>query len=145
MKYLISYNKLFEGYPPHKFEIDSQREFKELYPDVKDIFLELFDSYIKVHINKYIDDVIFEFQVEVEFIQKSEDKEIAEDSLFRLQDFLSSHNFHLTKIEMVQFESGSRHDFELYDMDELSNLKDTAGEINILIYFSKYNYNRFIF
>ena len=34
----------------------------------------------------------------------------------------------------------SRHDFELYDMDELSNLKDTAGEINILIYFSKNSY-----
>ena len=138
MKYLKAY-KLFEGYPPHKFEIDSEREFKELYPDVKDIFLELIDSGIKVHINKYIDDVIFEFQVEVEFIQKSEDKQIAEDSLFRLQDFLSSHNFHLAKIEMVQFESGYRHDFEMYDMYELSNLKDTAGEINVLIYFAKHS------
>ena len=139
MKYLISYNKLFEGYPPHKFEIDSQREFKELYPDVKDIFLELIDSGIKVHINKYIDDVIFEFQVEIEFIQKSEDKQICEDSLFRLKEFLSNHNFHLAKIEMVQFESGYRHDFEMYDMSELSDLKNTAGEINILIYFAKHS------
>ena len=135
MKYL----KLFEGYPPNKFEINSEREFKELEPDVSDIFLELTDSGKKVYIGKYIDDVIFEFQVEIDFIQKSEDKQIAEDSLFRLQDFLSSHNFHLAKIEMVQFESGSKHDFELYDMSELSNLKDTAGEINILIYFSKHN------
>ena len=139
MKYLKAYNKLFEGYPPHKFEIDSQREFKELYPDVKDIFLELIDSGIKVHINKYIDDVIFEFQVEVEFIQKSEHKQICEDSLFRLKEFLSNHNFHLAKIEMVQFESGYRHDFEMYDMDELSDLKNTAGEINILIYFAKHS------
>lgn len=99
MKYLKKY-QLFEAYPPNKFEIDSQREFKELYPDVKDIFLELIDSGIKVHINKYIDDVIFEFQVEIEFIQKSEHKEICEDSLFRLEEFLSNHNFHLAKIEM---------------------------------------------
>ncbi len=139
MRYLKAY-KLFEGYPPHKFEIDSQREFKELYPDVKDIFLELIDSGIKVYINKYIDDVIFEFQVEVEFIQKPEHKQICEDSLFRLEEFLSVHNFHLAKIEMTQFESGYRHDFEMYDMSELSDLKNTAGEINILIYFAKHSY-----
>ena len=138
MKYLKKY-QLFEGYPPHKFEIDSQREFKELYPDVKDIFLELIDSGIKVHINKYIDDVIFEFQVEVEFIQKPEHKQICEDSLFRLEEFLSENNFHLAKIEMTQFESGYRHDFEMYDMSELSDLKNTAGEISLLIYFSKHN------
>lgn len=136
MKHLKVY-KLFEGYPPHKFEIDSEREFKQLEPDVKDIFLELIDSGIKVHINKYIDDVIFEFQVEIEFFEKSEQKQICEDSLFRLEEYLSEHNFHLAKIEMVQFESGSKHDFELYDMSELLDLKNTAGEINILIYFSK--------
>ncbi len=138
MKYLKKY-QLFEGYPPHKFEIDSQREFKELEPDVKDIFLELIDSGILVHINKYIDDVIFEFQVEIEFMQKPEHKQICEDSLFRLEEFLSNHNFHLAKIEMVQFESGYRHDFEMYDMSELSDLKNTAGEISLLIYFSKHN------
>lgn len=138
MKYLKAY-QLFEAYPPHKFEIDSEREFKELYPDVKDIFLELIDSGILVHINKYIDDVIFEFQVEVEFIQKSEHKQICEDSLFRLEEFLSNHNFHLAKIEMDQFESGSRHFHTMHEMSELTDLKNTAGEINILIYFAKHS------
>jgi len=137
MKHLKAY-QLFEAYPPHKFEIDSQREFKELYPDVKDIFLELIDSGIKVHINKYIDDVIFEFQVEVEFIQKPEHKQICEDSLFRLEEFLSNHNFHLAKIEMDQFESGSRHFHAMYEMSELADLKNTAGEISILIYIVKH-------
>ena len=138
MKYLKAY-QLFEAYPPHKFEIDSEREFKELYPDVKDIFLELIDSGIKVHINKYIDDVIFEFQVELEFIQKQEQKQICEDSLFRLEEFLSNHNFHLAKIEMDQFESGSRHFHTMYEMSELADLKNTAGEISILIYIVKHS------
>ena len=137
MKYLKAY-KLFEGYPPNKFEIDSEREFKELYPDVKDIFLELIDSGIKVHINKYIDDVIFEFQVEIEFIQKSEHKQICEDSLFRLEEFLSVRNFHLAKIEMDQFESGSRHFHTMYEVSELADLKNTAGEISLLIYIVKH-------
>ena len=139
MKYLKAY-KLFEGYPPNKFEIDSEREFKELYPDSKDIFLELIDSGIKVYINKYIDDVIFEFQVEVEFIERPEDKQICEDSLFRLEEFLSVHNFHLAKIEMDQFESGSRHFHTMYEMSELTDLKNTAGKISLLIYFSKHSY-----
>jgi hypothetical protein len=134
----MTYGKLFEGYPPNKFEINSQREFNELEPDVKDIFLELIDSGIKVHINKYIDDVIFEFQIEIEFIEKSEDKQICEDSLFRLEEYLSEHNFHLAKIEMCQFESGSRHDFELYDMSELGDLENATGEISIIAYFIKH-------
>ena len=148
MRYLISYNKLFEGYPPHKFEIDSEREFKELYPDVKDIFLELIDSGVVVDIDKYIDDIIFEFHIEIgtslfggvsKMLKTGDQKQLCEDCLLRLESFLSDSGIHLAKIEMVQYESGWRHDFEMYDMDELSNLKDTAGEINILIYFSKHN------
>jgi hypothetical protein len=137
MKYLKAY-QLFEGYPPHKFEIDSQREFKQLHPDVKDILLEVIDSGAIVDINKYIDDVIFEFQIEIEKIESVNQKQTCEDSLFRLEEFLSNHNFHLAKIEMVQFESGWRHDFELYDMSELSDLKNTVGLLNILIYFAKH-------
>lgn len=138
MKHLKVY-KLFEGYPPHKFEIDSEREFKQLEPDVKDIFLELIDSGIKVHIDKYIDDVIFEVQVEIEFFEKSEQKQICEDSLFRLEEYLSQHNLHLAKIEMEQFESGYKHYHKMYDMSELLDLKNTAGEIKLLIYFVKHN------
>ena len=55
MKYLKTY-KIFESYPPNKFEIESERLFSKLLPDVKDILLELIDTGIKVDINKYIDD-----------------------------------------------------------------------------------------
>lgn len=40
---------------------------------------------------------------------------------------------------MVQFESGNRHDFDIYDLEELKDLKNTTGEIDILVYFTKNN------
>ena len=83
MKHIKNY-KLFEAYPPNDFIITSERLFSKLLPDVKDILLELIDTGIKVDINKYIDDVIFEFQIEIEFLETSEQKQICEDSLFRL-------------------------------------------------------------
>ena len=92
-----------------------------------------------VHINKYIDDVVSEFQIQIDFIESSEKKQLAEDSIFRLEDFLSEYDINLSKIEMCQFESGNRHDYELYDVEELKDLKNTAGEIDILVYFTKHN------
>jgi hypothetical protein len=158
MKYLKTY-KIFESYPPNKFEIESERLFSKLESDVKDIFLELIDLGVKVHINKYIDDVVSEFQIQIDFIESSEKKQLAEDSIFRLEDFLSEYDINLSKIEMCQFESGNRHDYELYsrtgqqplpfqgspshcwihDVEELKDLKNTAGEIDILVYFTKHN------
>jgi hypothetical protein len=139
MKYLKTY-KIFESYPPNKFEIESERLFSKLEPDVKDIFLELIDLGVNVHINKYIDDVVSEFQIQIDFIESSEKKQLAEDSIFRLEEFLNEYNITLSKIEMSQFESGNRHDYDLYDLEELKDLKNTAGEIDILVYFTKNNY-----
>ena len=138
MKYLKTY-KIFESYPPNKFEIESEILFSKLESDVKDIFLELIDLGVKVHINKYIDGVVSEFQIQIDFIESSEKKQLAEDSIFRLEDFLSEYDISLSKIEMVQIESANRHDYELYDIEELKDLKNTAGEIDILVYFTKHN------
>ena len=138
MKYLKTY-KIFESYPPNKFEIESEILFSKLESDVNDIFLELIDLGVKVHINKYIDDVVSEFQIQIDFIESSEKKQLAEDSIFRLEDFLSEYDISLSKIEMVQFESGNRHDFDIYDVEELKDLKNTTGEIDILVYFTKNN------
>ena len=138
MKYLKTY-KIFESYPPNKFEIESERLFSKLESDVKDIFLELIDLGVKVHINKYIDDVVSEFQIQIDFIESSEKKQLTKDCIFRLEDFLSEYDINLSKIEMVQFESGNRHDFDIYDLKELKDLKNTAGEIDILVYFAKHN------
>ena len=140
MKYLKTY-KIFESYPPNKFEIESERLFSKLEPDIKDIFLELIDLKVNVQINKYIDDVVSEFQIEINFIESSEKKQLTEDSIFRLEEFLNEYNITLSKIEMVQFESSNRHDYELYDIEELKNLKNTAGEINILVYFTVWGQN----
>jgi hypothetical protein len=85
--------------------------------------------------------VVSEFQIQIDFIESSEKKQLAEDSIFRLEEFLNEYNITLSKIEMVQFESSNRHDYELYDIEELKNLKNTAGEINILVYFTVWGQN----
>ena len=141
MKHIKEY-KLFESYPPNKFEIESERKYKELEPDVKDILLELNDSGVVSHTSKYIDDSIFEFQIEITSLKTKEQKQICEDSLLRLEDFLSEHGLHLAKIEMDQLitSGGSEPDsyeFDLYDMSELENLKESAGIISLIVYFSK--------
>ena len=138
MKYLKTY-KIFESYPPNKFEIESERLFSKLESDVKDIFLELIDLGVKVHINKYIDDVVSEFQIQIDFIESSEKKQLAEDSIFRLEDFLSEYDISLSKIEMVQNHLNLLINYELYDIEELKDLKNTAGEIDIVVYFTKHN------
>ena len=140
MKHIKEY-KLFESYPPNKFEIESERKYKELEPDVKDILLELNDGVVS-HTSKYIDDSIFEFQIEITSLKTKEQKQICEDSLLRLDDFLSEHGLHLAKIEMDQLitSGGSEPDsyeFDLYDMSELENLKESAGIISLIVYFSK--------
>jgi len=142
MKHIKEY-KLFESYPPNKFEIESERKYKELEPDVKDILLELNDSGVVSHTSKYIDDSIFEFQIEITSLKTKEQKQICEDSLLRLEDFLSEHGLHLAKIEMDQLitsegRNPESHEFELYDMSELGNLKGTAGIISLIVYFSGY-------
>lgn len=141
MKHIKEY-KLFESYPPNKFEIESERKYKELEPDVKDILLELNDSGVVSHTSKYIDDSIFEFQIEITSLKTKEQKQICEDSLLRLEDFLSEHGLHLAKIEMDQLitsegRNPESHEFELYDMSELENLKGAAGIISLIVYFSK--------
>ena len=138
MKHLKTY-KIFEGHTPNKFAIESGRIYSQILPDIKDILLELTDIGVSVTIDPYIDDVIFEVQVNIEPIETSEQKQLAEDSIFRLEDFLNEHNIFFSKIEMIQFESGNRHDFEIYDMEEIKDLKNTAGEVLLYIYFSKHN------
>ena len=141
MKHIKAY-KLFESYPLNKFEIKSEIEYKKLEPDVKDILLELNDIGIKSTIHKHIDDNIFEFQIEITLLKTPEQKQMCQDSLLRLEDFLSEHDLHLAKIEMEQLilnypQQTESHDFDLYDMSELENLKESAGIISLLVYFSK--------
>jgi hypothetical protein len=146
MKHIKAY-KLFESYPPNKFKIESERKYKELEPDVKDILLELNDSGVVSHTSKYIDVLsakvnIFEFQIEITSLKTKEQKQICEDSLLRLEYFLSEHGLDLARIEMDQLitsegRNPESHEFELYDMSELGNLKGTAGIISLEVIFSK--------
>jgi len=145
MIYLKSY-RIFEAHPASKFEIDSENLFKELKEYIDEILLELSDSGIEFNINKYIDDIIFEFQVQISSLQTTEQKQICEDVLLRIETVLEKYGIHLAKIEMQQLETNynghpvAEHDFDLYSMSEIENLKDSAGDISLLVIFSKDNY-----
>jgi hypothetical protein len=139
MIYLKSY-RIFEAYPASKFEIDSENLFKELKEYIDEILLELSDSGIEFNINKYIDDIIFEFQVQISSLQTTEQKQICEDVLLRIETVLEKYGIHLDIIQMQQLETNYKHDFDLYSMSEIENLKDSAGDISLLVIFSKDNY-----
>lgn len=145
MIYLKSY-RIFEAYPSSNFEIGSESLFKELKEYVEEILLELSDSGIDFNISKYIDDVIFEFQINISSLKTSDQKQICEDVLLRIETVLEKYGIHLAKIEMQQLETNynghpvDEHEFDLYSMSEIENLKDSAGDISLLVIFSKDNY-----
>jgi hypothetical protein len=135
-------SKIIEGLSYFKkFEIESERKYKELEPDVKDILLELNDIGVISDTTKYISRNTFQFQIEINSLKTKEQKQICEDSLLRLEDFLSEHGLLFSGIEVVQVisdRSGTEtHEFTYYAMSEVRNLKEATGTISLEVIFSK--------
>jgi hypothetical protein len=139
-------SKIIEGLSYFKkFEIESERKYKELEPDVKDILLELNDVGVSSNTTKYISRNYFQFQIEINSLKTTEQKQICEDSLLRLEDFLSEHGLRFSGIEVVQVISDRRgtetHQFTYYTMSEVKNLKEATGTISLEVIFSKIHEN----
>lgn len=134
MKYLT----LFEGFYDD-FIDNSKRKYKNIIDETKDILLELSDNDIRYQINKYIDDMIFELQIDIAHIETKEQKSITEDVIFRLNDFLEESNLSIQKIEFYQNINGESHKHDLYDLDEIENLQDSAGLLTIALVFGEYS------
>lgn len=145
-------SKIIEGLSYFKkFEIESERKYKELEPDVKDILLELNDVGVISNTTKYISRNYFQFQIEINSLKTTEQKQICEDSLLRLEDFLSEHGLRFSGIEVVQVISDRRgtetlkrvseHQFTYYTMSEVKNLKEATGTISLEVIFSKIHEN----
>jgi hypothetical protein len=139
-------SKIIEGLSYFKkFEIESERKYKELEPDVKDILLELNDIGVISDTTKYISRNTFQFQIEINSLKTKEQKQICEDSLLRLEDFLSEHGLLFSGIEVVQVisdRSGTEtHEFTYYAMSEVRNLKEATGTISLEVIFSKIHEN----
>lgn len=133
----MKYIKLFENFD---FIQLSKDKYKRIIDDTKDILLELSDNDIRYQINKYIDDMIFELQIDIAHIETKEQKTITEDVIFRLNQFLEEHDLSIQKVEFYQNIDGESHKHDLYDLDEIDNLQDSAGLLTIEMVFGEYSY-----
>jgi len=132
----MKYIKLFENFD---FIQLSKDKYKRIIDETKDILLELSDNDIRYQINKYIDDMIFELQIDIDHIETKEQKTITEDVIFRLNQFLEEHDLSIQKIEFYQNTDGESHKHDLYDLDEIDNLQDSAGLLTIEMVFGEHN------
>jgi hypothetical protein len=133
----MKYIKLFESFD---FIQLSKDKYKRIIDETKDILLELSDNDIRYQINKYIDDMIFELQIDIAHIETKEQKTITEDVIFRLNQFLEEHHLSIQKIEFYQNIDGESHKHDLYDLDEIDNLQDSAGLLTIAMVFGEHSY-----
>lgn len=133
----VKYIKLFESFG---FIQSSKDKYKIIINETKDILLELSDNDIRYQINKYIDNMIFELQFEVQHIETKEQKTITEDVIFRLNQFLEYHDLSIQKIELYQNIDGESHQHDLYDIDEIDNLQDSVGLLTISMIFGEHSY-----
>jgi hypothetical protein len=93
VKYLKDFKSIFES--TIDFIYDSERKFKRVISDIDDILVVLSDDDIKYDVNKYIDDNIFELQIDIEIIKTKDEKQLVADTLLRLNDFLQSNDLYL--------------------------------------------------
>lgn len=113
----------------------SQIKFSEISSDLNDIALELKDVGISINIDKYIDDQVFEIQIDIDGIKSKTHKRMVEEVAFRYYEFIKMYDLDLLIIPFIQKEGDKVHRFEFFDMHELKNLDQAAGEIDISLVF----------
>lgn len=144
MRYLKKFNE-------SNFIKASKKKHEIVMPDVKDILLDLFDSGIQYNLNNYLDDVVFEIQININTIESLEDKKLVEETILRLNDYLSQHDLYILKIEIEQSIESHKipywggwetHHHDLYSIEELvedKGLSETTGILSIDISFGEHS------
>jgi hypothetical protein len=140
MRYLKKFNE-------SNFIKSSKKKHEIVIPDVKDILLDLSDSGIQYNLDRYVDDSIFEIQININSFESTDDKEVVQETILRLNDYLSQHDLHILNIEMEQsIESYSggweTHQHDLYSVEELiedGGLSKTVGILSITIAFGEHS------
>jgi hypothetical protein len=137
VKYLKDFKSIFES--TIDFIYDSERKFKRVISDIDDILVVLSDDDIKYDVNKYIDDNIFELQIDIEIIKTKDEKQLVADTLLRLNDFLQINDLYLQVIRMKQYIDNEYFEHELWSDDNiLQEFEFSAGEISIEIVFGEH-------
>jgi hypothetical protein len=139
MRYLKKFNE-------SNFIKASKKKHEIVIPDVKDILLDLFDSGIQYNLNNYVDDVVFEIQININTIESLEDKKLVEETILRLNDYLSQYDLHILNIEMEQSvlidNSNEVLHYDFYSIDELTEgegLSEVSGILSIDISFGEHS------
>ncbi len=150
MKYLKAY-KLFEAYPPSQFEIQAERKFRKILPDLEDILVDVSDLGIKYDISKLIAEGSFELYINIHGrkgmrIKTQEPKKVVSEAVSRIKDYLDDFGIEFSSAEIHQTVETSRdlgfglpepsrgakrEIFYVYDINEVIDLVNSTGEIGL--------------
>lgn len=144
MRYLKKFNE-------SNFIKASKKKHEIVITDVKDILLDLFDSGIQYNLNNYIDDVVFEIQISINSV-KDKDKFLVEETILRLNDYLSQHDLQVLNIQLEQHIETVLNverpiwkqvfNYDFYSIDELTEgggLSEVSGILSIDISFGEHS------
>ena len=152
MKWLKSY-KLFESYPPSKFEIQAERKFRKILPDLEDMLCWIGDLKVQYDISKLILEGAFEINISIGKTHKSlnkiktkEQKSEVVQAVDRINYYLNQSGMDFSSAEIHQtietirdlgfgLPEPSRHAkreiYQVYDINEVMGLEEMAGDIEL--------------
>jgi hypothetical protein len=145
MKYLKTYNRLFES----KFEDRFIIQYNRILPELNDILLPFNDDNIKYKIYQYADDNIGEVTI---FIEDTVEEYVGgelkvskkfftwnkiKEEILHVISFMDSEGIEFSKLEVQQYWSGEFHYIEMYDEIEIEELEDNFKFTKFEITFCK--------
>lgn len=150
MKHLKTY-KVFESYPPSKFEIQAERKFRKILSDLEDMLCWIGDLGVQYDISKLILEGAFEINISIGKTHKSlnkiktkEQKSEVVQEVARINEYLNQSGMEFSSAEIGQtiettrdfgFPEPSRHAkrkiFYVYDINEVIDLVNSTGDIEL--------------
>jgi hypothetical protein len=149
MKWLKSY-KLFESYPPSKFEIQAERKFRKILPDLEDMLSWIGDLGVQYDISKLILEGAFEINISIgkthkvlNKIKTKEQKSEVVQAVARINDYLNQSGMDFSSAEIGQTiettrdlgfgpsRHGKREIYSVYDINEVIDLVNSTGDIEL--------------
>ena len=152
MKHLKTY-KVFESYPPSEFEIQAERKFRKILPDLEDMLSWIGDLKVQYDISKLILEGAFEITISIgkthkilNKIKTKEQKKEVVQAVVRINDYLNQSGMDFSSAEIHQtiettrdlgfgLPEPSRHAkreiYSVYDINEVIGLEESAGDIEL--------------
>jgi hypothetical protein len=142
MKHLKTY-KLFESYPPSEFEIQAERKFRKILPDLEDMLSWIGDLKVQYDISKLILEGAFEITISIgktykilNKIKTKEQKKEVVQAVARINDYLNQSGLDFSSAEIHQTIETTRdlrlrEIYSVYDINEVIDLVNSTGDIEL--------------